>query len=240
MSYTYPDEPIYHVAEKLFRSYIEDGTIEVGGKSTPEILDEYMVIMQSYVDSNTQIIHIPDHRADLFQRAHDEAINGDPNIAVTFCALWIEHTVNGSLIAALEIQGYESEEVVALIRDANFRNKVTVLWRLASLIPLEEDLIRLADQIMQARNAFVHYKWRARDDADYESEKSRLRDVVGRSRDLNAAFERANNLLHWNGREDEIIAAYRQNVIQHIAEVGPFAWQAPPPEESASNPSPSS
>src|SRR3984885_10887760 len=109
MSHFNVDEPIYQVAEKLFRSYIEDGTIEIGEKSARQILDEYMVIMEDFVEAKTEVIHIPDHRANLLQRAQDEAINGDPNIAIVFCALWVEHTLNGSLIAALERKGYESE-----------------------------------------------------------------------------------------------------------------------------------
>jgi hypothetical protein len=226
--------------EDLFRSYVEDGTIEIGTKSAVEILTEYRAVIQDFIDTHTELRHIPDHRAGLFQRAQNEAIHGDLNIAVTLCALWIEHTVNGSLVAALERSGYDSETVISLIRDMNLRNKITVLWKIVGLAPLQEEHIRLVDQITQARNAFVHYKWRPRDDAEYEGERSRLREAVVRSYDLKEAFAQADSVLHWNGREEEIMAVYHADMTLYLAEVGRFTRPESPQEESASNRAPSS
>lgn len=232
MSHSYFDDPIYKISELFFRSYVEDGTIEVGSRSPAEIIQEYKVIISDFADRSGEIRRIPDHRTELFQRAQDEA---NAEIAVTLCALWVEHTVNGSLVAALERGGYDSQEITSLIRDLTFRNKVTVLWKLVGLTPLQEEHLSLIEQIMQARNAFVHYKWRPRDDSEYESELSRLDDAVSRSQILKEAFDRADNILHWNGRQEEIIEAYRQDVARQIKAVGPFSSPEPPSEESASD-----
>jgi hypothetical protein len=153
------------IVEGVFRSFIEDGSIIIGDQSPDEIILECKALAAHMLASNTELRRITDHRSILWLRAKDEYVNGSPEIAITFYALWIEHVVNGNLIAGLQRKGYGLDTINPLIRELKLRTKITALWHIAGFEPLSEADISLIDQVSQTRNAFVHYKWSSYDEA---------------------------------------------------------------------------
>jgi hypothetical protein len=154
-----PNDPFSLIAEALFRSFIEDGSIVIEDQSLDEILLEYKALMAHMQTAEQEFHRIPDHRSILWKRANSEHSEGTPEMAITLYALWIEHSVNGSLVSALQRKGYDLEIIDLIIREVNLRAKITKLWHIAGLDPLEDADVTLVGQIAEARIAFVHYKW---------------------------------------------------------------------------------
>jgi hypothetical protein len=217
-----PGEPFTPIAEALFRSFIEDGSIIIEDQSPDEIILEYKAHLAMMFAEDTELHHVPDHRSNLWRRAENECDNGDPQIAVTLYALWIEHVVNGNLMAGFQRKGYDPDVISLLIRRLNIEEKTTKLWRAAGFEPLSSADASLISQIMETRNAFVHYKWKGYDETSDQSRREQLISLLERARILGNVFHSRENSLLWNGREDEITNFYREDLRRHAEEVGPF------------------
>lgn len=231
-----PDDPIGQIMECVFRSFIEDGSIIIEDQSPDEIILEYKALAAHMLAAETELRNIPDHRSVLWQRAKDEYVNGTPEIAITFCALWIEHVVNGNLVAGLQRKGYGLDIISPLIRELKLKTKITALWHIAGFEPLPDADISLIDQVSQARNAFVHYKWSGYNEATGRSNREQLVRLLERTQGLEAVFSSREGSLLWNDREDEIINFYREDLRRHAEKVGPFTFTGPDREDSAESP----
>jgi hypothetical protein len=218
-----PDDPKIRAArsdfiEELFFNAVESGIIQISDKAPQEILDEFKVYLDEFKlnihDMNQRgedgLRMIIDHRSTLLSYADREVRDGNGEVAVVFYALWIEHTVNGCLIRGLERKGYGPEVINPLIRELNLRTKITALWNIAGFPPLADENIRTIDQIAQARNGFVHYKYPGYAESIRGSMNEGLKRAIERSHDLDTAFNAAMNALYWNGREDEIMRSFRE------------------------------
>jgi hypothetical protein len=214
-----PDDPFLQFIVVILRSYIEDGSIKVGERPPEEIVNEAKSLAREIADENVELRRVRDHRLTLLQRAEDEAAQGSIELAITLYALWIEHTVNGYLIFGLQHKEYSLDKVInPLIRDLSLRTKTTALWNVAGFEPLSDEDLALIDQISQARNVFVHYKWPAHDEPAHESMKEKLIVIVNRARNLEAEFNSRANKLLWNGREDEIMNFFWQDIRRRAEE----------------------
>jgi hypothetical protein len=232
-----PDDPFGRVAESVFRSFIEDGSIIIGDEPPDEIILIYKALLVEMLAANVELHRIADHRLLLLERAKDESASGTPEIAITFYALWIEHVANGNLVAGLQRKGYDLDVINPLIRELKLRTKLTALWSMAGFDPLSDADLALVDQISQARNAFVHYKWGGHNESVDQSIREQLRRVLDRAQNLEAVFNSRERSLLWNGREDEIINFYREDVRRHVQEAGPFTFGDGDDSAESSSPS---
>lgn len=217
-----PNDPdlrlMSQIMEGMLREFVESGDIKIGSKPLPDILAEFATLLGQFTaDMAASRAHGEDgwhvdldHRFTLLDYAKRETEAGQDEIAVTFCALWVEHTVNGCLIRGFQRKGYGQETIKPLLRELSIKTKMTALWHIAGFPPLSDEDTRLADQIAQARNSFIHYKYPSYDYTARKTVESQLRSIVERSPDLIAAFEAAMNTLYWDGREDEIISFVRE------------------------------
>jgi hypothetical protein len=196
--------------EAIFRSCIEAGLVQIEEKSPSEIVNEFKDLMHQAIASGRDISLITDHRDELLERAKREASGGNLNVAVTFYALWIEHAVNGILIDGLRRKGYDKTVIDPLIRELKLSTKLTALWQVAEIPQIPDDDLRLINEISQFRNSFVHYKWRVLDEADEQSTRNRLKEIVERAGSLPTTFNAVTKGAFWNNREEEIIGALRK------------------------------
>lgn len=234
-----PNDPFAGMLVQLFRTCVEDGEIEIGDRPVHEIIDGYKAYERRMQDQGgARFAFTIDHTQTLLDRAEDEADRGHVEIAIMFCALWIEHTVNGNLMIGLRRKGYDSEIVNLLIREVRLQMKITVLWQIAGFRQLSDSDVRLIEQISQARNSFVHYKWSGYDEATQVSMRGQLELIMERSRNLKATFDSAMNALYWDGREEEIMSVFLADLVLHAEEVGPFVFGDTPAENPDDPPSP--
>jgi hypothetical protein len=139
-------------------------------------------------------------------------VQGNLSIAATFYALWIEHTTNGHLINAMGRKGYGESVTAPLIRELKLRTKLTSVWEISGFRPISAEDLNLIEEISQARNAFVHYKWPARDFDTETAITMRLDVTISRAESLVDVFRNATSLVFWNDREDEVIAELRSHL----------------------------
>ena len=115
-----------------------------------------------------------------------------------------------------------------MIRHFNIPTKLASTWQLAGLPEIPSDRLKLLNQAIELRNAFVHYKWPAFSHQDASDHKSHVELIAGQMADLVVYFQRLDNDTFWNGREDQIIAAFR-------AEISEREMEEPPPDPEKSS-----
>ncbi|MFC6081663.1 hypothetical protein [Sphaerisporangium aureirubrum] len=219
-------DAIRGAAEAVFRSYIEDGSITTTGKSGTEIVDEYATLIDKLIDTSELDVmefHTSiDHRDILLERARVEAEHGHDQLAITLYSTWIEHSVNGLLALAMERQGRSKQVVTPLLRELRIPTKITALWELVGLPALREGSVRVLDQALNFRNAFVHYKWSATSDQEHRTHTERLHAIVPEIERVVSEFMDIESAAIWDGRKAEIMECYRSVLDAHEKKHGPI------------------
>ena len=100
-----------------------------------------------------------DHTPKLLNAAVAAEDDHDLELCSLFYMLWIEHRVNLIARVMLRRHGVPDDDAVIIIRKLAIREKLTALWRVLGLQPINPEVIRIATVIEEFRNAFVHFKW---------------------------------------------------------------------------------
>ena len=123
------------------------------------------------------VLLLRDYRSEMVNSAQGEA---SPLTVLILHATWIEHWVNKMIAVQTLALGIEQEETKGIIRDTPLRGKLTWLLKLLGLPPIEKKHLSQINEIMDARNAYVHYKWQLRDWDGFRTEEARIRSIVDR------------------------------------------------------------
>lgn len=217
----------YEFFESYFRSYIEDGSIPIANRSVSEIMSDFdAAIAELLEESESDGIKIHatlDYRATILERAATEASNGSPQIAITLYATWLEHFFNGIINLSMIRRSYSPKSITSLLRELRIPTKATALWEICELPPLRENHIKLMERVLNARNAFVHYKWAPAPEEELDSRDERVREALTEVADLVELLLAIEEAEIWEGRKEELISAYYERIRENEREIGPFA-----------------
>ncbi|WP_405395326.1 hypothetical protein [Microbispora hainanensis] len=213
--------------ESLFRSYIEDGTIEVSDRLVEEIFADFHTLLLKLASDpgldNFTIAPTLDHRRTLLETAAREAAAGNDGTAITLYMTWAEHFVNGLLVLAFQRRGYESTVYMPLIRELRLATKASSVWSLLGLPEISSDHLKLLERGANMRNAFVHYKWSSLSIEEADRNRRQLRSIVEQMEGLVVILAKIEAQEIWNGRENELIGYLRNLTESHEREVGSFS-----------------
>ena len=116
-----------------------------------------------------------DYQRQLLNSARDLRSKAHPLEATILYATWAEHWVNGILIARALRAGLSPQLSAQVIRDTNWKAKLSWLWQLLDLPEIPEERRKELDTLVSLRNEYVHYKWRGRDPDEVTGNDPHLR-----------------------------------------------------------------
>ncbi|WP_152563897.1 hypothetical protein [Actinomadura welshii] len=219
-------EIFYEFFESYFRSYIEDGSIPIANRSVSEIMSDFDAaiaeLLKESQDGGHEIHATLDYRSTILERADTEAREGSPQIAITLYATWLEHFFNGIINLSMIRRGYSAKTVTSLLRELRIPTKATALWEVCELPSLHEGDIKLMERVLNARNAFVHYKWAPAPEEELDSREERVREALREVADLVDFLLGVEEAEIWGGRKQELIGAYYERLRENEREIGPF------------------
>jgi hypothetical protein len=222
-------ELVQQLAEHVLRGFVEDGTIDIQDKTPAEIVAEYQSIIDaSATGSGRELRSIVDYRKNLLNRAAAEVNIEQYWMAVILYATWFEHEINATLTRAFERKDYDANVIAPLLRELRPRTKASALWSVAGLPPIKDEDLTLLDQIVQFRNAFVHYKWVAYDERADDQRNRQLKDIVEKAPGLVSSLANIQTEAFWNNRDTEIMKFLRATIAERWREEGPFNPEVPP------------
>jgi len=126
------------------------GAIDPNGKSTQEIHQEITEVMDEATSDADQ---------------HE--------LACVFYAVWFEHWLNHMTCMSGLRKNLNEQDIQEILRHARFESKATWILRVLGVRPIAETHLRRMQKVTEARNAFVHYKWKA---IDFDKEHSEKRE----------------------------------------------------------------
>lgn len=120
-------------------------------------------------------ILVLDYTPGLLRRARMLRREGQVLLACVFYAMWTEHKLNQWVAFLARRRGTPSDEIDAIVRETQHRAKASWLLRLLGAPQLSKVHRARIQNVMDKRNAFVHYKWRQH----RERELQQWNEVVG-------------------------------------------------------------
>jgi hypothetical protein len=165
------------IAEELVRA----GTIDPAGSSAEQLraaVAEH--ILREFQDAEVKFNVAIDHTDDLLKQAREFMGTSKHHLACLLYATYFEHEMNSIIIAGRQRRKVEADIAKQVIRDLRFEAKSTYALALLGLPSLETAKRQSMQSIINARNAFVHYKWQSHDiDSDpVDKQRAAMREVL--------------------------------------------------------------
>lgn len=182
------------IMEGFLRSAINDGLIEVEGKSEDQIKAEWFELAKKMLQDKSPVYITIDHTQEILRQANHFSRLEKREFAIMFYALWIEHWANDIIFIKAKSLGFGVKEIEQIIRNANFNAKITWLFHLMGLPPIKPGHLKTLFKIMEHRNSFVHYKWKGfeADDNKHEDELKTILNNIEKVTDYLKNYYRKN------------------------------------------------
>jgi hypothetical protein len=187
-------EELDYARDRIGRAVLEDairsGEVPVANVSEEDLAVQLIQHLRRFRAGTAPIELMLDHTEDLLEEAQRARAQGRTWIACILSATSIEHWINKLIVIAADRQGMTRQAITQMLRDANFRAKTTWVFELLELPPIPDDLIRVLNELLEHRNAYVHYKWHVRGLDEFDDEERRARESIdaflGRVSELDA------------------------------------------------------
>ncbi|MEV6282278.1 hypothetical protein [Kribbella sp. NPDC051770] len=157
----FPAELARGVTAMLTESLIRDGVINPTGKTDEEIRQEFA---RWYIDRGEAAIEnlhwVIDHKNNIVREARRYFSDDYLQLASVMYAMYFEHWLNYLLAWGGSRVGLGEHDVSKMLRGSSLDAKTSYLWQLVFDEQLKPEIALTVKAISEARNAFVHYKWR--------------------------------------------------------------------------------
>ena len=164
------------IFERLTRSLIAEGLIKTRGLSKAQIQSK---AAEYILQHQPTVVPVIDHSDLVLEQAESHVTAKSPQLAILFYATWTEHIINSIISIYGRRRRLELEEVTQIIRETNFRAKLTWLLKLLKAPPIPEVHLKVLGALMESRNSFVHYKWKP---SDVDAERAAQRKLLAEFR----------------------------------------------------------
>jgi hypothetical protein len=154
-----PGTPEELLIQTVIQSGLANGELELDGLSD-ELADERIAdYLRNWTSRTGPITTTIDHRPNLLESAISFTTSGQFEMAALHYSTWVEHWANG-MVATFALRAGQSHETInSMIRETPLRGKITWLFSLLGMTPLDESRTNLLLDLAGRRNCFVHYKW---------------------------------------------------------------------------------
>lgn len=214
------------LADTLVRSFaqglIEAGTIDPRGKSTDDLHKEvFKYLDELSTNTNVRLFKIIDHTPTILSEARKYARIKEYQLSCLFYAVWFEHWLNVMISTAGRRKGLPQEELIQILREVQFRGKSTWLLRVLGLKPINDAHLKRMQSIIEMRNGFVHYKWKAVefDDISWEKDNELLIELLSGVEKTIVYLQRLANMQIYYGKKRSVLPKKRKTkTIQCLVE----------------------
>jgi hypothetical protein len=199
----------------VLEALVRRGEVRTEGRDDEAIAIELFERLRAFRhDDRVEIRFIITHVKSLLDEAQEFLDAGAVLNATVFYAMWAEHWLNGIISVLGERKGLSEATIVQLIRDVQYRAKATWLLEILGCTPMPAKLLSVVQRVMEERNSFVHYKWKAKEWTD-DVEEERCREACAR------LISDMSELVSWS---EEILEDEATRTVRRILEVDGHRW----------------
>ena len=164
------EDMFVHIA---LRNGIRLGHLDPTGKSQEAFARDVKRYFRRLAKQESFPISI-DHRPTLLATARATLSDGKNEIACLLLATWLEHWINGAIQTLLQREGQPDNVIVQIVRDCQFRAKLTWVLALLGAPPIAEPHAKAMVALSESRNWFVHYKWNSHNPDEGDPQEVKL------------------------------------------------------------------
>lgn len=194
---------LHQIAENLLLG----NHISTEGKTSEEIAYELMKKIQAYISAGRFEFEISiDHTDRLLKEARKALQDDRLSISSLFYATYFEHKINHLVVKASRRQKLPNVTIKQLLREVNLRGKCTWLFKLLALKEVAKQHQDTINEISEARNAFVHYKWPVEDDDPMQSDRKdrEFRQRLNKAEKVVQYLRRFEETQIYNGQRSQV------------------------------------
>lgn len=160
-------------------------------------------VRKIFEDNEFDFSLVVDHRSTLKQLADELSDKEQEEVSFVLYATVIEHTLNAVIkrrLNDLHIPGKYLNEILKV----SLRAKCTWIFSLMQLKPLSDKHVTSILQIAEARNSFLHYKWKSVVESDDEADTERTKSMIAQAKRTITYLAKYLSALEYNGTKNKI------------------------------------
>ncbi|WRZ90595.1 hypothetical protein OHB54_16855 [Streptomyces sp. NBC_01007] len=225
----FTDEAILPLWETVTWNAIENAVLidglDINGLSDDEVLQQAFSLHLAQTEEDNvdgeavgdetekvkEIGWVTNHEPDLRRQGDEFITEGKHSFATLFYATWVEHWVNRIILYRAIGEGTHLELATALIRSSRMELKLGRIWTSLGMPKFPKELARQITQVMESRNAFVHYKWPSEDEGTRDASIKRLETEARKAQETVAALIDFEDSVFYDGRSKSLRAAFRKD-----------------------------
>lgn len=196
------------LVRSIAQELIAIGEIDPRGKSDEELHVEIINYLDTVVRKRNIIFgHILDHTLSIISEARKFARDEQYEMACLFYATWLEHWLNDMIATFCRRKKLPEDDITQIIRETQFRGKSTWLFRVLGLKPINETHLKRMQQVIESRNSFVHYKWKATDidDESWIKDREKLIELLNNVEKTISYLRKFKNQQVYFGRKRKVL-----------------------------------
>jgi hypothetical protein len=140
---------------------IVTGQVQIDGRRPADIQAELYGKLEKALQNPGLVFAVRvDHSSNILRLARSLRTSGESELACLLFATWFEHFLNGVIRDALVRRNFLDKEIERVLKETRFAAKATWILKLLSIKPINEAHKKTLEQVVERRNAFVHYKWK--------------------------------------------------------------------------------
>lgn len=162
----------------VVRRFLESAVMEGTLQPTAPTYDAFAAAADAYLDREARRRkHLvkQDHESFFLERARSARRQRELPLATVLYALWCEHWANRCTAALALRRGVREDAVPQLLRDVPFSAKLSWLPEALGATRPSTRHCAVLTELMNRRNAFIHYKWKATDIDDWGEDWGEVR-----------------------------------------------------------------
>jgi hypothetical protein len=183
----------------MVESLIEQGDIDPRNKTVEQLFEELRTIVSN---KKVEWTSITAHTPDWLRRARTADKEQDFSFAVVAYATWLEHQINKFIASFGRRQNLSNKLVEGLIRHTGTVEKFVWLHLALGCKPPREVRLNRIRRLIEARNQYVHYKWKP----EPENEDESLKNIIRNAEKVVEELRSFNNQHFFHGQKKQIAA----------------------------------
>lgn len=178
-----------------------DGELQLIDQSDNELRGRIVRLMRDLVESDWQPAAQSEHHPKLIQAALRFVDEDEPDLAIVMYATALEHWLNGMLEVGLRRRGEQLDQAA---ERGTLEHKLATRWHELLGVDFPDELQQSILELARARNNFVHYKWPACSEQEYDARHAEATVIASEAPRIFAALNELEDSIVFNGERKRL------------------------------------
>lgn len=164
---------------------------------------QYLKRIRKYLNES-QLLLVVDFRNNILKEARRFRETEQAELSCILYSTWFEHWLNYIIIIISKRKKISEENLLQMLRETNFRSKLTWIPILLGIQPLNNKHIKTMLHVVELRNLYVHYKYQGKIEEDNSTLEKDLNSTISTIEKTIRYLNRYENKLIYQNQKSRI------------------------------------